>query len=299
MTIRPGTSVVKYAQKKRVSDRKKRPPRFSIILCTYNRRNAVLATLVCLRDQTFSYRDFEVIVVDNGSQDGTLHAVNAYIETKDQKRKVLEGLWRVQCLSEPKHGLAYARNAGLLAAIGEVVVFIDDDTLVDSRMLENLWLAYEETGADAIGMRVMVHWDIACPHWMIAELLDTLGYFSPSPRRLQLTAGEAFASCGFSVKRKVLHALNYFPPFLGQRINLPASIEIMDLCQRLHQAGYALWYEPTALVLHRVTSARLHHAFFIGRSYWQGRSEVRLNSCYIQCEHAHDIWHEILSELGN
>ena len=217
MTIRAGVSTVKHEKKKKnVSDRKKRAPRLSVVLCTYNRRTSVLVTLASLRNQTLSYRDFEVIVVDNGSLDGTLKAVNAYVETKDQKRKVLEGPWRIQCLSEPKNGLAYARNAGLLAATGEIMVFVDDDTLIDPQMLENLLLAYEETGADAIGMRVMVHWDIASPHWMIEELLDTLGRFSPGSKRLQLTSEEIFASCGFSIKREVLRNMHYFSPFLSK-----------------------------------------------------------------------------------
>src|SRR5260370_12503411 len=114
MTVRQGMSRAKREKKKNAAERKKRPPRFSVVLCTYNRRNFVLATLACLRDQTFSYRDFEVIVVDNGSQDGTVNAVNSYIETKDQKRKVLEAPWRGQCLSEPKNLLAYPPTAPLL-----------------------------------------------------------------------------------------------------------------------------------------------------------------------------------------
>ncbi len=300
MTIRTDVSIAKREKKKKsVADHKNRAPRLSVILCTYNRRNSVLATLTSLRSQTLSYRDFEVIVVDNGSLDGTLKVINAYIESKDQKRKVVEGPWRIQCLSEPKNGLAYARNAGLLAATGEIMVFVDDDTLVDPHMLENLLLAYEETGADAIGMRVMVHWDIASPHWMIEELLDTLGHFSPGSKRLQLTSEEIFASCGFSVKREVLHSMHYFSPFLSKRVNMPASIEVADLCQRLRQGGYTLWYEPEALVLHRATSARLHRAFFVDRAYWQGRSEIMLNYLHAPQASPRDTWRAIFSELGN
>ncbi|MGH2479132.1 MAG: glycosyltransferase family 2 protein, partial [Ktedonobacteraceae bacterium] len=300
MTIRAGVSTVKHEKKKKnVSDRKKRAPRLSVVLCTYNRRTSVLATLASLRNQTLSYRDFEVVVVDNGSLDGTLNAVNAYIETKDQKRKVLEGPWRIQCLSEPKNGLAYARNAGLLAATGEIMVFVDDDTLIDPQMLENLLLAYEETGADAIGMRVMVHWDIASPHWMIEELLDTLGRFSPGLKRLQLTSEEIFASCGFSIKREVLHNMHYFSPFLSKRVNTSASMEVANLCQRLRQAGYTLWYEPEALVLHRATSARQHQAFFVDRAYWQGRSEIMLNYLHTHQEKTQDVWRAIVCELGH
>lgn len=300
MADRPGISTIKREQKKSTFSRSSDPPHFSVILCTYNRRNFVLTALSCLRHQTLPYQNFEVIVVDNGSQDDTQDAVNAYIQAHSLKQQAAEGgPWLVQCLVEPKHGLAYARNAGLLAATGEIVVFVDDDTLIDPQMLENLWRAYEETGADAIGMRVMVHWEIMCPHWMAEGLLETLGYFAPTSERLHLAPGETFASCGFSVKREVLRSINYFSPFLSKRVRLPASTEVVDLCRRLHQAKYALWYEPQALVLHRATSARLHRAFFVGRAYWQGRSEVMLQYQGVRHENTRDAWREVLAELGD
>lgn len=272
-----------------------RPPHFSVILCTYNRRSFVLATLASLRRQTLPYRDFEVIVVDNGSQDGTLNAVRSYIHRGDAGQK--SAGWRVQCLSEPKNGLAYARNTGLLAASGRIAVFLDDDTLIDPQMLERLWQAYQETEADAIGMHVTLHWDMACPHWMVAELLETLGYFSPRSTRCELPPEEYFASCAFSVKREILRAINYFSPFLSKRSALPACVEIADLCLRLRQRGCRLWYEPEALVMHRATSARLRRAFFVGRAYWQGRSEIMLDYCHMRTENRQTVWQNILEEL--
>src|SRR6266702_2186504 len=128
-------------------------PRFSVILCTLNRRNFVLSALTSLSSQTLPYADFEVIVVDNGSRDGTLGAVRSYA-AKSRQRGKLDDPWRILCLYEPRNGLAHARNTGLLAATGEIAVFVDDDTLIDARMLENLWQAYQETHADAIAMRV-------------------------------------------------------------------------------------------------------------------------------------------------
>jgi glycosyltransferase involved in cell wall biosynthesis len=296
MTVRPHTRTARRG-KKEARDSQGRPPRFSVVLCTYNRRNFVLATLATLRRQTIPYRDFEVIVVDNGSKDGTLHAVNSYIQASESKQQKPEEVWRVQCFSEPKNGLAYARNTGLLAASGAIVVFVDDDTLLDPHMLQSLQEAYQETGADAIGMRVGVHWDMTSPHWMVPELLSTLGYFSPDTERRQLAAEDNFASCAFSVKREVLHDINYFSPFLSKRINLPSSVEVADLCLRLRQGGYTLWYEPQALVMHRATSARLRRAYFVGRSYWQGRSEIMLHYRHQRQESAQEVWREIWQEL--
>jgi glycosyltransferase involved in cell wall biosynthesis len=272
-------------------------PRFSVILCTYNRRNFVMATLVSLRRQTIPYRDFEVIVVDNGSRDGTLSAIQAYLESDKQQQLNQAETCHIRCLSEPKNGLAYARNAGLIAASGEIVVFVDDDTLPDPHMLEHLWQAYEETGADGVGMRVAVHWDMERPHWLINELVEILGDFSPGDERSQLTPDDIFASCAFSVKLAALRSINYFSPFLSKRANLPASAEIVDLCLRLHQAGHTLWYEPQALVLHRATSARLRRAFFVGRAYWEGRSAIMLHYRHTHTESKQIVWRELLYEF--
>jgi hypothetical protein len=51
-------------------------------------------------------------------------------------------------------------------------------------------------------------------------------------------------------------------------------MESEDLCRRLHRNGYALWYDPAALVIHRISAARLQRSFFRGQAYWQGRAEV-------------------------
>src|SRR5258708_33250729 len=110
MTVRPHSPTAPDKEEQEISDGQIPIPRFSVILCTYNRRDFVLATLATLRRQTLPYGNFEVIVVDNGSQDGTLSAVTSYVQMGEQTQKKPEEIWRVHCLSEPKNGLAYARH---------------------------------------------------------------------------------------------------------------------------------------------------------------------------------------------
>lgn len=90
-------------------------PRVSVVIPVYNRAKTVLPTLESVRHQTF--RDFECIVVDDGSKDG------------EDLRQVVEGLDddRFRYVRRENGGGGAARNAGIDEARGEIVAFLDSD----------------------------------------------------------------------------------------------------------------------------------------------------------------------------
>ena len=88
--------------------------RFSIVIPTHQRRDTVLRTVAALTNQTRD--DFEVIVVVDGSTDGTADALRA-----------LSVPFALTVLEQGNRGAGAARNAGAGAATGEILVFLDDD----------------------------------------------------------------------------------------------------------------------------------------------------------------------------
>jgi glycosyltransferase involved in cell wall biosynthesis/peptidoglycan/xylan/chitin deacetylase (PgdA/CDA1 family) len=98
------------------------PPRFSIVMPTYQRRDTVVRTVGALERQ--SRRDFEAIIVVDGSTDGTAAAL-----------RELRVTFPLTVLERSNQGGAAARNAGVTVATGELLVFLDDDMEADPQML--------------------------------------------------------------------------------------------------------------------------------------------------------------------
>ncbi len=110
--------------------------RFSVVIATYNRKDLLRRCLMAVTRQ--DYPDYEVIVVDDGSTDGTEEMVQREFP---QVRYIRQ---------EPNRGPAAARNRGIEAATGEIVAFTDDDCEPPPNWLRRLQSGFEhypEAGA--------------------------------------------------------------------------------------------------------------------------------------------------------
>lgn len=99
-------------------------PRLTVVVPTRNRRDGVLALLRALERQTIAPSAFEVVVVVDGSTDGTADAVAAHAAP-----------FALRALARASSGLAATRNAGARAAEGDVVLFLDDDMVPAPSMI--------------------------------------------------------------------------------------------------------------------------------------------------------------------
>ncbi|MCZ0900636.1 glycosyltransferase family A protein, partial [Microcoleus sp. HI-ES] len=101
---------------------------FSVVIPTYNRKPILAKCLLALENQQFGeiVREYEVIVVDDGSTDGTLEWLAANADL----------LPHVRSICQSHQGPAAARNLGVEDAKGDTIIFIDSDLVVTEHFLQ-------------------------------------------------------------------------------------------------------------------------------------------------------------------
>lgn len=98
----------------------------SVIMPTYNRANGVRNAITAVLNS--SYRNFELLIINDGSSNNTKDVLENLALTDN----------RIQIIHKSNRGVSSARNTGLEKAIGEFIVFVDDDDLIDTNHLQNL-----------------------------------------------------------------------------------------------------------------------------------------------------------------
>lgn len=115
-------------------------PKISIITPTYNSENTLDGTVNALLRQTFS--DFEYIVIDGVSKDGTVKKLESYIPAFEKK-----GV-KVTIVSEPDKGVYDAMNKGIALAKGELVGITNSDDWYEDNALQAMWTKYTDGTVD-------------------------------------------------------------------------------------------------------------------------------------------------------
>lgn len=98
-------------------------PKISVIMPLYNAEKYVKRTIECVLNQT--YKDFELILIDDCSTDSTMEIVNSI---KDERIKIVK--------NDKNRGISYSRNHGLQVAQGEYIALMDDDDLAPLERFE-------------------------------------------------------------------------------------------------------------------------------------------------------------------
>jgi glycosyltransferase involved in cell wall biosynthesis len=239
----------------------------TITIQTYNRAEELRRTLVSLSQiDTDGVPCYEVLVVDNNSQDHTPEVVDGLLP-------LFAGALRY--VRETRQGLSHARNRAIAEARYEIVAFLDDDVNVDRGWLRALVSAYQRGDYAAVGGRAYLVYPGPRPSWLNDEnegLLTKVDYGPVSRAALP----EELYGVNLSFKRVWLRLTGGFRVDLGRIGKCLLSSEELEVLERVAQNGGKLLFEPAASVGHRVPIERLNRRWFWSRCYWGQRGAARI-----------------------
>lgn len=211
----------------------------SVVIPTKDRAEALARTLDALEAQQAGGAALEAIVIDNGSSDGTVEQV---------RRRATDSTFAIRLLEQPDGGPAAARNAGIKASAGELLLFLGDDTEpADETLLRAHLDLHSARPESTYGVLGRITWTPRKPVTPFMHWLENGGpQFSysalePGP----VDAASYFYSSHASLKRAVFEQVGGFD------VRFPtAAVEDTELGVRLAEAELELDYHPELLVLH-------------------------------------------------
>jgi glycosyltransferase involved in cell wall biosynthesis len=246
----------------------------SVVIATRDRAPLLEATLNALGEQRSPGCPVEILIVDNGSVDGTAAVVAAAAR---------RSLTPITYLTEEKSGKSHALNSAVGHARGDVLAFTDDDVLPSPGWLAAYARTFAETGADYAAGRILPLWEAPPPRWLTPTLHGVLAIPDGGTERLALTGIHDQVmpiGANMAIRRHVLDRIGGWNPDLGKLKNTLRTGEDHEFALRLLAAGFAGVYEPEASVLHRVPADRLRLSYFAHWCYGNGEIEASLEQDY-------------------
>lgn len=219
-------------------------PKVSIIMVNYNGKTDLESCLESLKKQTYS--DFEIIIVDNGSTDGSVE----FLKTRFPYVKVIE--------TGQNLGFGAGNNVGIRHSRGEHIVFTNYDVEFEpdwlSRMIE---AASSDKEIGLVAPKILLY-----DH---REVVNTCGLsfqytghaFSKGANMHSGTFSEreeiaSVSGCAFLIKKEVLDQIGLFDEeFQNFGRFFHSSLEDIDLAWRAQLAGYKVLFEPAAVMYHK------------------------------------------------
>jgi glycosyltransferase involved in cell wall biosynthesis len=233
----------------------------SVIIPTYGRPVYLRDALASILQQKMAPDTHEIIVVDN-KPTGEVQRIVAD----------LDGDVPVRYLPEERMGLHHARHAGARAAVGQVLVYVDDDVLAPAEWLGWMLAPFADPQVGCAGGKVVARWESDLPDWYDQFEEGHLSLLDLGDEPIELPLPLCVWGCNMAVRRSALFQVGGFnPDGFGDRrdIWLRGDGEC-GLQYRLHDAGYRTYYEPRAWLHHRIPASRLTPHQFYQRFFNQG-----------------------------
>jgi GT2 family glycosyltransferase len=188
--------------------------------------------------------EWELVIVDNGSTDGTPDLLRSFSE---------KARFRVVVAQEPKSGLGRARNAGIAEAQGEILAFTDDDCYVSPDYLKQMLEVFKDEKIGYMGGRVLLYDKTDLPQTIRTE--TEIRVIQPYSF---IRTGE-LQGANMAARKSLIAKIGAFDPELGAGALFPSG-EDVDFQARASASGATGIYHPGPIVWH-------HHGRKPGKEY--------------------------------
>jgi glucosyl-dolichyl phosphate glucuronosyltransferase len=238
------------------------PPTVSVVVCAWSedRWNDLQLAIESIERQT--QRATEIVLSVDHNEALRLRALQRFSEV-------------VIVSNAGRRGLADARNAGIAAASGEVIAFLDDDAVASPSWLERLVGCFADERVIGVGGRVNAAWDGHRPRMFPSEFEWVVGCsYRGLPEQREAVRNMIGANMAF--RREVFDAVGGFRSDVGRVGARPLGCEETELCIRARawRPDATILYEPGAQVSHRVTTTRATWRYFVSRCIAEGLSKA-------------------------
>lgn len=238
----------------------------SVIVCTYNREEYLYRTLEHIARNDFPAGDYEIVLVDNNSTDGTAEQCRRF------RRDYPAVAFR--CFRETAQGLSFARNRGIAEARGEILVFLDDDAFMEKDYLRRLDRYLRQyPAAAAFGGRILPEFEGGgAPRWMGRWSRSWVSALDRGSR-VSLFRGRSYPiGANMGCRRSALPA-GGFDTALGRNGESLTGGEEKDLFLRMKAGGGDIYYFPGLTVRHIIPERRTTRDYIRRLALGIGRSE--------------------------
>ena len=263
--------------------------KLSIIICTYNRDQYIYNILESLAKNDFPHSDYEIVLVDNNCTDNTRSECQRFQSNYPEIN--------FQYNIEKNQGLSYARNNGINHSKGDVLIYVDDDALVNKEYLKTYYDFFDKNpSAMAAGGAVLPIYERGEePHWMskyTRQLLTGKLFLGEKQRKFP---HNAFPGGGNAAYRKeVFEKVGLFNVELGRKGNSLMGAEEKDLFDKMTSQGIEFYYLPTAVLYHLISDKKLTQEYFNQLTLSIGKSEQIRTKQISKAKYIKRIFQEIV-----
>ncbi len=239
----------------------------TVIICTYNRAKYIGNLLDSIAKNDIDTSEYEIVLVDNNCTDNTHAICDAFARVHPEIT--------FRYVVEPEQGLSAARNKGIHEAKGDILVYIDDDALVDTDYLR----IYAEHFADnpktmAAGGPIEPLYETSVPAWMTSYTKALLtGWLNYGDSIRVFPEGRYPGGGNAAYRKEVFEQVGLFNTALGRKGSSLMASEEKDIFDKMHSLGMTVLYLPTPVLHHIIPQSKLEKPYFDKLTYQIGVSE--------------------------